>query len=80
MYNYYIDGSLSVDIHFILTSFSWAMELNINPSEHTPFVFLSVALSSIVLGAIIIGLSIRERRQDQKERKRAIMMLNFDAL
>ena len=43
---------------------------------------MTLALGALiaVLGLIVFGLDLREKREDERERQRAVHAINFDAL
>lgn len=61
------------------TSDGWQIEVYI-PSRFVGYVAAALVGASLILALAAAGLTWRERREDARERRRAIMMLNFDAL
>ncbi|KAI9297650.1 hypothetical protein K502DRAFT_300520 [Neoconidiobolus thromboides FSU 785] len=59
---------------------SWTRVLFINPSQYAKFVLLALIISMAILTILVLLLNWHERREDEKDRKKAIHHINFDAL
>lgn len=58
----------------------WRRELFLHPADWVPAVTLALGALIAVLGLIVFGLDLREKREDERERQRAVHAINFDAL
>ena len=70
---------LSIMSNLILIS-SWSLEVHISPSSATNSCLLVLGVALFVLAAIIWFLDLKETREDEIERRKAMHILNFDAL
>jgi integrin alpha FG-GAP repeat containing protein 1 len=58
----------------------WSIELYINPSSYAMWVVISAAIATVVLAIVVYVLHMFEKREDEKEKRKALHMINFDAL
>ncbi|KAI1783408.1 integrin alpha N-terminal domain-containing protein [Ganoderma leucocontextum] len=58
----------------------WRRELYLRPGEWIPWVTVTVVVSLILLAIIGLVLHLNEKREDERERRRASHHINFDAL
>ncbi|KAG0235124.1 hypothetical protein BGW42_005774 [Actinomortierella wolfii] len=58
----------------------WTLELYIRPGDYVPWVFVTVLTSIALLGGVVVTLNWMEKREDERERKKALHIINFDAL
>lgn len=58
----------------------WVMELFINPSAYFELVLITLMAACIILGFVVAALRWMEKREDEEERRKALHILNFDAL
>lgn len=58
----------------------WGIELYISPSKATGWIALAVICWLLVMGAAIIGLQYREKRQDDREKKEKEHLFSFKAM
>jgi uncharacterized membrane protein YqhA len=56
------------------------MELYISPADSVLWVLLGLLLSLFIFGSGALFLRQMEKREDQAEKRRAVHLLNFDAL
>ncbi|KAG8892085.1 hypothetical protein FRB99_002968 [Tulasnella sp. 403] len=59
---------------------SWKRELYLRPGDWIPWVMLTTAIATVILGIIVFVLHLNEKREDEMERRRALHHINFDAL
>ncbi|KAJ3160679.1 hypothetical protein HDU86_000438 [Geranomyces michiganensis] len=59
---------------------SWILELYVNPSSASRSVMLVLLTSLAILASVVGGLHRTEKREDEKERRKALHAINFDAL
>ena len=59
---------------------SWSWELYLHPGEYVPWVTFSVFVATVVLAGVVGLLHVRERKEDELERRRALHRLNFSAM
>ncbi|KAJ3021428.1 hypothetical protein HKX48_008522 [Thoreauomyces humboldtii] len=59
---------------------SWTLELYINPSSASKSVMLVLLTSLVVLSSVVAALHWTEKREDERERRKALHAINFDAL
>ncbi|KAJ3182769.1 hypothetical protein HDU87_008108 [Geranomyces variabilis] len=59
---------------------SWILELYVNPSSASRSVMLVLLTSLAILASVVGGLHWTEKREDEKERRKALHAINFDAL
>jgi len=59
---------------------AWRKELYLRPGDWIPLVMLTVIVATVILAAIVFGLHLNEKREDEMERRRALHDINFDAL
>lgn len=58
----------------------WRTELFLQPGDWVPWVGAAVVGTVVALGFVVLGLDRREKREDEKERRRALHAINFQAL
>lgn len=58
----------------------WRSELFLHPGDWVPWVGAAVVGMVLVLGMVVVGLNEREKKEDEKERRRALHAINFQAL
>ncbi|KAI1320696.1 hypothetical protein EDD11_010230 [Mortierella claussenii] len=58
----------------------WTLELYIRPGDYVPWVFVVLATAIAILAGVVVGLNWMEKREDERERKKALHIINFDAL
>ncbi|KAG9053586.1 hypothetical protein FS842_007758 [Serendipita sp. 407] len=58
----------------------WKRELYLRPGEWIPWVTVTLVVATIILGIIVYAFHWNERREDELERRRALHIINFDAL
>ncbi|KAI9473399.1 MAG: hypothetical protein EXX96DRAFT_528016 [Benjaminiella poitrasii] len=61
-------------------SSSWKVELYIKPADYVPWVLVVLVAASLILGIVIAVLRMVEKREDEMERRKALHIINFDAL
>ncbi|WVR07022.1 hypothetical protein IAU60_004061 [Kwoniella sp. DSM 27419] len=61
-------------------STDWRTQLYLKPGEWVPWVGAAVLGTVLVLGTVVLGLNEREKKEDEKERRRALHAINFQAL
>ncbi|CAO3614596.1 unnamed protein product [Cunninghamella echinulata] len=61
-------------------SSTWKVELYIQPADYIPWVLVSLVAAAIILGTVVGVLYYMEKREDEKERRKALHIINFDAL
>ncbi|KAI8881111.1 hypothetical protein K501DRAFT_223676 [Backusella circina FSU 941] len=61
-------------------SSSWKVELYIQPADYVPWVLIVLAACAVILGIVVAVLRTMERREDEMERRKALHIINFDAL
>ncbi|KAI8072567.1 hypothetical protein BC940DRAFT_292890 [Gongronella butleri] len=61
-------------------SSSWKVELYVQPADYIPWVLVSLIASSLILATVVAVLFWMERREDERERRKALHIINFDAL
>ncbi|KAJ3295635.1 hypothetical protein HK104_002440 [Borealophlyctis nickersoniae] len=59
---------------------AWRLELYINPSSASTSCLLVLCASLVVLGIVVLYLHWAEKREDELEKRKALHLLNFDAL
>ncbi|WFD37336.1 uncharacterized protein MJAP1_000280 [Malassezia japonica] len=59
---------------------TWRRELFLHPGDWIPLVTAALAGLLLFLGAIVFALDLNEKREDERERQRAVHAINFDAL
>ena len=59
---------------------SWRRELFLHPADWIYLVTLTLAGVTLVLAIVVFVLHLNEKREDERERKRAVHAINFDAL
>lgn len=63
-----------------LTTSSWQLELYVNPAAYALIVLLVLCCVMVLLGMVVSVLYIMEKREDEREKRRALHAINFDAL
>lgn len=58
----------------------WRRELFLHPADWIPLVTLTLSVLLALLGAVVFVLDLHEKREDERERQRAVHAINFDAL
>ncbi|KAG0252825.1 hypothetical protein DFQ27_007823 [Actinomortierella ambigua] len=58
----------------------WTLELYIRPGDYVPWVFVTVVTAIALLAGVVVSLNWMEKREDERERKKALHIINFDAL
>ncbi|KAG0305341.1 hypothetical protein BGZ98_004275 [Dissophora globulifera] len=58
----------------------WTLELYVRPGDYVPWVFVVLATAIVILTGVVVGLNWMEKREDERERKKALHIINFDAL
>lgn len=58
----------------------WRRELFLHPADWIPLVTLTLSALLALLGAVVGILDLHEKREDERERQRAVHAINFDAL
>lgn len=64
----------------VTDSSSWKVELYVQPAAYIPWVLVALVAAGILLGAVVGGLYWIEKREDERERRKALHIINFDAL
>lgn len=58
----------------------WRSELFLHPGDWIPWVAAAVFGTVLFLGMVVVWLNDREKKEDEKERRRALHAINFQAL
>lgn len=58
----------------------WRVELFLHPGDWVPWVAAAVVGTVVTLGMVVVWLGDREKKEDEKERRRALHAINFQAL
>jgi hypothetical protein len=58
----------------------WKVELYIQPADYIPWVFVTLAGAAAILATVVATLNWMEKREDRLERRKALHIVNFDAL
>lgn len=61
-------------------STEWRSELFLHPGDWIPWVAAAVFGTVLFLGMVVVWLNDREKKEDEKERRRALHAINFQAL
>ncbi|KAG0188719.1 hypothetical protein DFQ28_004447 [Apophysomyces sp. BC1034] len=61
-------------------SSTWKVELYIQPADYIPWVLVVLIAAAIILGIVVGVLHWMEKREDEMERRKALHIINFDAL
>ncbi|CAO3663293.1 unnamed protein product [Umbelopsis ramanniana] len=61
-------------------SSTWKVELYIQPADYIPWVFVTLAGAAAILATVVATLNWMEKREDRLERRKALHIVNFDAL
>ncbi|KAF7727468.1 hypothetical protein EC973_007537 [Apophysomyces ossiformis] len=61
-------------------SSTWKLELYIQPADYVPWVLVVLIAAAIILGVVVAVLHWMEKREDEMERRKALHIINFDAL
>lgn len=56
------------------------MELYIQPGDYVPWVLAVLIVVACILGIVVAVLYWMEKREDELERRKALHIINFDAL
>lgn len=59
---------------------SWKVELYIKPADYVPWVLVVLVAASVLLAIVVVVLRTMEKREDEMERRKALHIINFDAL
>ncbi|SNX81963.1 uncharacterized protein MEPE_00668 [Melanopsichium pennsylvanicum] len=59
---------------------TWTKQLYLHPGDWIPWVTVVLITTILGLAVVVIVLHVNERRDDERERKRAVHAINFDAL
>ena len=59
---------------------TWRRELLLHPADWIPYVALALGTLLALLAAMIWMLDRHEKHEDERERRRAVHAINFDAL
>lgn len=62
------------------TSISWHRELYLHPGDWIAWVLVTLVTLILLLAGFVALMEVKERRQDDRERKKGVGSLNFDAL
>ncbi|KAG0003656.1 hypothetical protein BGZ65_001483 [Modicella reniformis] len=57
----------------------WLLELYIRPGDYVPWVLVVLAGAIGILIGVVVGLNVKEKREDEQERKKALHVVNFGA-
>ncbi|KIS72216.1 uncharacterized protein UMAG_11447 [Mycosarcoma maydis] len=58
----------------------WTKQLYLHPGDWIPWVTVVLITTIVGLAIVVIVLHVNERKEDERERKRAVHAINFDAL
>ncbi|KAF9540003.1 hypothetical protein EC957_004705 [Mortierella hygrophila] len=58
----------------------WTLELYVRPGDYVPWVFVTLVTATAILAGVVVSLNWMEKREDERERKKALHIINFDAL
>lgn len=58
----------------------WTLELYVRPGDYVPWVFVTLVTAIALLSGVVVSLNWMEKREDERERKKALHIINFDAL
>ncbi|OCF36855.1 hypothetical protein I316_01452 [Kwoniella heveanensis BCC8398] len=61
-------------------STEWKSQLYLKPGDWVPWVGIAVLGTVLTLGSVVVWLNEREKKEDEKERRRALHAINFQAL
>ncbi|WVQ99391.1 hypothetical protein IAU59_006524 [Kwoniella sp. CBS 9459] len=61
-------------------STEWRSQLYLKPGDWVPWVGIAVLGTVLTLGTVVVWLNEREKKEDEKERRRALHAINFQAL
>ncbi|KAI7881702.1 hypothetical protein K492DRAFT_236516 [Lichtheimia hyalospora FSU 10163] len=61
-------------------SSTWEVELYIQPGDYVPWVLAILIAAACILGIVVAVLYWMEKREDEMERRKALHIINFDAL
>ncbi|KAI9311839.1 hypothetical protein BX666DRAFT_1992962 [Dichotomocladium elegans] len=61
-------------------SSTWEVELYIQPGDYVPWVLVVLIAAACMLGIVVVVLYWMEKREDELERRKALHIINFDAL
>ncbi|KAG9301641.1 hypothetical protein G9A89_016711 [Geosiphon pyriformis] len=59
---------------------TWSLELYIHPGVWVPWVLITLMTATGILAIVVFGLSWAEKREDAMEKRKALHVINFDAL
>lgn len=58
----------------------WKVELYVQPGDYVPWVLAVLIAAALILGGVVAVLYWMEKREDAMERRKALHIINFDAL
>ncbi|KAI7866537.1 hypothetical protein BDF14DRAFT_1812406 [Spinellus fusiger] len=64
----------------VYDSSTWKVELYIQPADHVPWVLATLIAAALALAVVVVFLYWTEKREDEMERRKALHIINFDAL
>ncbi|ORX51249.1 hypothetical protein DM01DRAFT_176162 [Hesseltinella vesiculosa] len=64
----------------ITDSSTWKVELYVHAADYIPWVLASLIVAALVLAVVVAILYWMEKREDERERRKALHIINFDAL
>ncbi|CAG8483179.1 5282_t:CDS:10 [Paraglomus brasilianum] len=59
---------------------TWTLELYIHPGDWVPWVLITLIAATGVLALVVFTLNWMEKREDELEKRKALHVINFDAL
>ncbi|CAG8632582.1 12385_t:CDS:10, partial [Ambispora leptoticha] len=59
---------------------TWSIKLYIHPGDWIPWVLLTLVSATGILAIVVFGLNWAEKREDELEKRKALHVINFDAL
>ncbi|CAG8492968.1 10051_t:CDS:10 [Paraglomus occultum] len=59
---------------------TWTLELYIHPGDWVPWVLITLIAATVVLALVVFTLNWMEKREDELEKRKALHVINFDAL
>lgn len=76
-WGYGVDGERAKANECVLR---WEVELYIQPGDYVPWVLALLIAAACILGIVVAVLYWMEKREDEMERRKALHIINFDAL
>jgi integrin alpha FG-GAP repeat containing protein 1 len=58
----------------------WSVEVYINPGVYVYYVSIALVVTCVLLVLVVWGFKYQERKEDERERRAGLHVLNFDAL